>query len=357
MPISLPKIPTQKTAKVLGVLVLVTGLTLAGTMPLLAQDLPDITTIEEGKSSLTAIPDRLGDDGSIKIKPGEKKQVEMRIVNSSTTSMTIATTAVDFIVGEDGAIPQPIDGSTDQSNRWSLASWLVATPTEQTLGPRRTGIVNVLIEVPQNALPGGHYAMVLHQPTLSPNNQDEQAVAAINQRVGTLLYVVVEGPINEEAYVADFTMPKFSEYGPVPFSYTVDNRSDIHITPKTGITIRNMFGKTVEKMEVETKNVFPLTNRKFEGEWKRIWGFGPYTAELNMSFGTQGKVVIAYSRFWLLPIKLVIAIVIVILTLVAAGISIRRHLLHRRQDQSKKIAELEQKLQSLEKEKLKQFEE
>jgi hypothetical protein len=131
----------------------------------------------------------------------------------------------------------------------------------------------------------------------------------------------------------------------------------VHITPKIGLTIKNMFGRTVETIHPETKNIFPFTSRVIEGEWKRIWGFGKYTAELTMSYGEQGKVVIQRTAFWLIPIKLVIAIGIIVLTLIAISVSVRRHIIHRKEDQSERIAELEQKLQELQKDKLQKFEE
>ena len=310
------------------------------------------------QSSLTAIPTRLGDDNSVKIKPGEMKQVEVRVLNSGSKTMTVATDALDFTVGEDGATPVAITETVEGGNRWSLASWLTMTPNEQTLRPGQSGIINVLINVPEDALPGGHYAMITHRPTLGPISKDSnEASSAINQRVGTLLYVQVEGPINEEAYITNFLIPKFMEFGPVPYSFVVDNRSDIHITPKMGITIKNMFGKTVETAQLDTRNIFPFTSRTLDGQWDRIWGFGRYTAEIVMSYGEEGKVVISRTSFWLIPVKLLIAIGVIFLTLVAIIISVRRHMIHRKNDQSGRIAELEKQLQTLEKEKLQKFEE
>jgi hypothetical protein len=358
MRITLPNLPKKQAAQIIAAGLLLSVATVS-VYPLYAQGAETAPIVQqENQSSLTAVPTRLGDDNSIRLKPGEKKQVEVRVINSSSNTITIATDAQDFIVDEDGSTPIPLDNTDDKNNRWSLASWLVIAPNEQTVAPRRTALVNVLIEVPEDALPGGHYAMITHQPTLSSFEETgSEAASGVNQRVGTLVYVVVEGPINEEAFVSDFTFPKFTEFGPVPYSFTVDNRSDIHISPQVGINIKNMFGQTVDTIQTDSKNIFPLTSRKYEGAWKRIWGFGPYTAELTMSFGTQGKVVIAYSRFWLLPIKIVLAILVVLLTAIAAGISIRRHILHKKQDQTQRISELETKLQQLEKDKLKKYEE
>lgn len=296
--------------------------------------------------SLTAIPPRLGDDNTLKALPGEKLQVQVRVRNLSEESLDVVTSVKDFIISDDGSTPVPIDDST--SNRWSLASWLTITPTENVIGPNETVGLNVLIEVPEDALPGGHYAMILHEPGNGSGSQlGGQSQSAISQKVGTLLYVIVDGDINEEAYVRNFKFPSFTEYGPVPFSYTVENASDVHISPVVSIEIYNIFNQLTDKIVVNSKNIFPLDNRDFDGQWDRIWGFGPYKAKLVMSFGTKGTVVFANTSFWLLPIKLLIALLVGILIFVILVLAIKRHLNHRRDMDKNRIAELEGQLKEM----------
>jgi hypothetical protein len=302
----------------------------------------------QGFTSLTAIPPRLGDDGSILVDPGERVQVQVRLRNDSDSALDIITYARDFIVDADGETPIEIESSV--SNRWSLASWLTLAPTQHSMNPGDTVGINVLIDVPEDALPGGHYAMILHQPgTIGLDGEIEldESVAAVSQRVGSLLYVIVDGPINEEAYVRNFDFPPFSEYGPVPFSFTVENQSDIHITPQVNVEIFNMFGQRVDDILIESKNIFPLTSRDFESKWNQIWGFGKYDARLTMSFGSQGSVVIANASFWLLPITLLVAILVGILIIIILIISVRRHTQYRRKIEHKQISELEGKIQQL----------
>ncbi|MDQ3008349.1 MAG: LapA family protein [bacterium] len=302
--------------------------------------------------TLTAIPPRLGDEEEMRIAPGEKIQTSVRIKNSSNQAIAIETLAEDFILGEDGVTPVPV--GNDVSNRWSLAQWITLSPTTQTLQPQQTATVNVLIEVPSDALPGGHYAMIMHQPV-----GDQTAGASqsrIGQRVGTLVYFIVDGPINEQAFVREFKFNNFSEYGPVPFSFSVENMSDIHITPRIGIEIFNIFGQRVETLAVESKNVFPLLSRDFEGQWDRVWGIGPYTAKMTMSYGTSGSVVMASTQFWLVPIKLVIAIGAGLVAVLGILVAVRRHILHRRNNDSARVRSLEQKVKELEQEKLQKYE-
>lgn len=318
------------------------------------------TTSGEDQVTLTAIPPRLGDDTTLLLKPGEKKQVQIRVRNSSNRSLPILSVATDIIIAEDGETPIPVTEGV--SNKWSLADWLTMVPQAQTLQPQETGMINVLIDVPVDALPGGHYAMITHQPSIKGigeggGGEMVDSASGVSQRVGTLLYVVVDGEINEEAFIRDFTFPGFTEFGPVPFSFAVENVSDIHIQPKTKIEITDMFGREVDEIVVGEKNVFPLMSRDFEGKWEQVWGYGKYTAQATMSFGTEGKLVIAKTSFWLLPIKLILAALIVLLTLIGLIITIRRHMMRRRDTQNSKVELLEKRLQDLEREKLQDFEE
>lgn len=330
-----------------------------------------IPTMVESATMLTAIPPRIGEDGTLKLKPGEKKQVALKVKNTSQNTVQVSSVAEDFIIDEDGKTPVPI--SETVSNRWSLSSWLTIAPSSQLVKPQETVAVNVLIEVPADALPGGHYAMVLHQldngglildaaTRLTQTDQpvpvsgDPQSASGVRQRVGTLLYVIVDGAINEEAFIREFQLPGFTEMGPVPYSFTVENMSDVHIRPAFGLEIFDFLGRRVDSIQPEVKNIFPLTNRDFSGNWERVWGTGYYTARLTMSFGQTGQVVVAKTSFWLFPLKLVISLVVVLLAILAGGIAVRRHMIHRRANQDQLIQSLQDKVSRLESDKLKDFE-
>lgn len=342
--------PNQTSQKIIGVVALLSfslGLSLFG--------LGRSITVQAQESvsdqiTLTAIPPRLGDDGSLKANPGETLQATIRVRNASAKKINILSLPQDFIVAADGSTPIPISETTP--TRWSLASWITVAPGSQTLEPNETKSLSVIIDIPEDALPGGRYAMIVHQPT--PERVAENQVAeysksqtGVSQRVGTLIYVNVNGPINEDAYIRNFSMPVFSEYGPVPFTFSVDNLSDIHIHPNLKLEITNMFGKKVADLNLESKNVFPLTQREFSGKYDQIWGTGKYFATLTMNYGNTGKIAIAKVSFWLFPVTLAVAALAIILVIIAIFILVRRHLIARRHDQTKHIQELETKLKEL----------
>lgn len=339
--------------------VTVVGLTLATLLSLSAltnvktswAQIKDPEPVEQ--VGLAAIPPRAGENGELKAAPGEVVQTTIKVRNISDKAVTIHSVAQDFIIGEDGETPVPVIDQVSQ--RWSLASWVTVSPEYQDLAPNQVGQLNVLVKVPDDALPGGHYAMVTHQPsngkpetTVEVTTQDSSAI--VNQKVGTLFYVMVDGPINEEAFIRDFQIPKFTEFGPVPFSLSIDNQSDIHIRPRITVDISNIFGQTVDSIQLEEKNVFPLSSRSYQGAWDRIWGIGLYKATVSMSFGNSGQVVTSHQMFWLFPITLLWVALVIILVAIVLTIAIRRHLQHRKTQDHQRVEMLEQRLAELEKE-------
>lgn len=271
--------------------------------------------------SLTATPVRLGDDYSISLAPGEKKQVQVKIRNGSTDQVVLESQAADFTVAEDGSTPIIIS-EEEADPRWSLASWLTLAPAEHKLASEEVATVNVLIEVPKDALPGGHYAMIYHRPVGS--NPVSDSGSGISQRVGTLLYVIVTGPINEEAYITSFNWPKFLENGPVNFSLDINNQSDIHINTKPVLKIYNLFGKEVESIDLEAKNIFPKSNRSFSGTWNKVWGLGYYKAVVESAYGSQGRVMTASAGLYLIPVKIILLILVVILISTILFLSVKK---------------------------------
>jgi len=270
---------------------------------------------EQNQLTLTAIPPRVGDTGELLLKPGEKKQITVQVRNDSDKQLEVETFVRDFIIADDGSTPVQVKENV--SNRWSLAKWVTLTPPRQIIPAHKKTTINVLIEVPADALP--------------VDEVTEAAGSGISQQVGSLLYVRVDGPITEQLFIRDFTFkPNFAEFGPMPFEYTVENKSDIHMLPRASVEIFNIFNQRIDTITMEAKNVFPLAERKFSNKWSRVWGFGPYRADLKVSYGSTGQLVQAHSTFWILPVRLIIAVLTGLLTLVALFLSVKRHLDHNR---------------------------
>ncbi|PWU22795.1 hypothetical protein C5B42_05100 [Candidatus Cerribacteria bacterium 'Amazon FNV 2010 28 9'] len=297
--------------------------------------------------STTAIPTRL----EVSANPGDVIQKTIKVHNETDQTEFFETTAEDFIVQTDGKTPIPV---TEQiSARYSLASWITVSPTRFTLPAHQTQTLDVLIQVPKNALPGGHYAMILHAPPSGGLVGNDallpQSDSSVAPKVGTLVYLTVNGPIHEEAFIKNVTAPNVNEFGPVAIKYDVENRSDVHISPEATITVTDMLGHTVDKINVESKNIFPFTSRDFEATYNHYWGLGRYTANISVPYGSHGNVTNSSISFWIIPYRIIAGIAVIIAALLAITIAIRRHLLHRHDDKSKEIELLKERIDELEK--------
>lgn len=290
---------------------------------------------------LTAIPPRL----EITAKAGQVITKEIKIRNESRTEKTISTSTRDFIVTDDLGTPLQIE-STDQSmNRWTASSWIQISPSTLKLKPGETKSLVLTVITPDNALAGGHYAMVLH----TPNNDVtiSQTGAAIETNVGTLVYITVPGDITENASIKEFSAPKFSEYGPIDFKTIITNLSDIHITPAGSINVYNTFGLKTDQIKLDNTNIFPYTSREFINTLNRKLMFGRYKAQINAAYGTTGQLLTATIFFWVIPYKLIallIAIIVVIILIIKTK-SKKTPLL----TPTPKVEELEKELEDLKK--------
>lgn len=258
---------------------------------------------------LSAIPPRL----ELSVAPGKVVTKQIKVRNESNVEKIITTTSRDYIVVDDKGTPVQLEDGATSENRWAASSWIQVSPSKTKIKPGETKSLVVTVIAPIDALPGGHYAMILH----TPNNETvlNQTGASVQTNVATLLYITVPGEIKQDALIKDFTAPKFSEYGPVDFKTTVTNFSDIHITPFGNVTVKNWLGGQTAKIDLVDTNIFPYTSRTLTSVLNKKWLFGRYTATFNAGYGTAGQALVASLIFWVIPWKLILLLAVAALLL------------------------------------------
>lgn len=269
----------------------------------------------------TAIPPRL----EISVKPGEfvQKTIQFRNEGDQTAYLTIVSK--DFIVKDTAGTPEFVTSLV--SGRWAASSWIRLSPTSVAVAPKQTVNLTLSANVPLDALPGGHYAGVLYQGTGTAPRIGGTGIGAgtgVQQIVGTLVYLTVEGPVTEQAKVLRFEAPRFLEFGPVPFTTEILNQSDLHIAPKGQITVRNMLGKTTTVMPLEERNIFPGASFVYTNTWNTKYLLGRYRADLALAYGSSGKALVATLYFIVFPVKIALAVILAIAIIILIILFIRR---------------------------------
>ncbi|MFH1601464.1 MAG: hypothetical protein ABIB61_00725 [Candidatus Shapirobacteria bacterium] len=256
---------------------------------------------------LTAIPPRL----EISANPGDVVVDQLKVRNEGDSQLGIELKIQDFIVNDKEGTPLPVEeGLADQ---YAASLWITVSPQKFLLNPGETKVLDFVAVVPEDAAPGGHYAVIFYAPA-GESLEANESVSSIEPNVGSLIYLTIAGDTKEDARVSLFSTPKFQEYGPVNIDTEIYNLSDIHIRPMGSIKITNWLGQHNQTLKLEEQNIFPTTIRAFENIWNQKWGFGKYKVQLEAGYGNQGKTLIATTFFWIIPWRaMTIALLIIVL--------------------------------------------
>jgi hypothetical protein len=291
-------------------------------------------------ASLIISPPRIDLTG----KPGDTLQQTIKVTNSGDTPITLSATISDFIVSDNAGTPIRI--TTQASGRYLASPWFLLDRSEFTLASHQTENIVAIIEIPKGALPGGHYAGVYFAPT--EKGKLDTTGALVIPQIGSLFGITVAGDIKYDALIKDFSVKtNISEFGPINFTAVIENQSDTHIRPKSNIVVHDMLGRKMVDLPLDEINIFPFTSRTLLGTWETVWGLGRYTATLSASYG-PGLVATRTLYFWIMPYRLIAAILVVLLVLLALFIVIRRHLQHREDHRDDEIDELKRKIAEME---------
>ena len=270
--------------------------------------------------TITAIPPRL----ELQALPGVTLQESIKIRNESNTEMAFQINSSDFIVSDNKGTPVAVTQAV--SGRWSLSSWVTFSPKKILLQPQETRMIDLVINIPQDALAGGHYAMITYSPDLTGMIGDQGSASTITQKVGTLIYFNVIGDVVEAANLKEFKVDNFfSNYGPINLTAEIENLGDIHFAPTGNITITNLLNKSIFTASLEPTNIFPFASRIFSWQVPGKYRFGRYMAKLEATAGTNQLPLNGLIYFWIVPVKEVaLALGVIILILIIIIVKRRR---------------------------------
>jgi len=176
--------------------------------------------------------------------------------------------------------------------------------------------VPVIIDVPQNAAPGGHFLAIGFGTV--PTKQKESGVA-IGVNVLSLVYINVSGNRIDKISISEFISKKIYFDFPVKFVYKIKNEGNTYVRPTGEIEINNLFGRLVANLRVNEKElqILPDKEKVLENEWKANFAFGFYKAKFNIYYGlNQSQNLVFNYWFFMLPIKVIIVILFVLVFII-----------------------------------------
>ncbi|AKM83262.1 hypothetical protein A2422_00075 [Candidatus Woesebacteria bacterium RIFOXYC1_FULL_31_51] len=243
---------------------------------------------------------------TIVIDAGKTENMQIKFFNESIVPVSGNIKVVNFIVNNDDGSPTLLE---NEENTW------VKLPYEKaTIASGDVLKVNFKVTVPKDTLPGGRYVAIIFEQVgqLPEATTINEQLSTVSPRIVGLVSIRINGPVTESAFISNFKVPVFLQFGPVPVTFEILNKGGYHITPKGQLVLRNWFGKNVGETILETKNIFPDAKRLYKTELGKNWMFGKYSIDLTANYGEAGKVLLENTSLWVIPVWPIMAIVLFI---------------------------------------------
>ncbi len=250
---------------------------------------------------------------------GQAWKSELRVINVNTYPITVYPQVVNFAPqGEDGR-GTLIPVFREETSGQTLAEWL-QVPSEGVLIPaQQTAYIEIGVNIPDNAPPGGHYAAIL--VGTKPPESEQSSVVQTAQYVTSLFFVRVAGDVTEQGDIREFVAEKsLVQHPEVTLAMRFENTGNVHIQPQGDITIFNMFGQERGMIPINHQthfgNVLPDSIRKFTFTWKgetAFYDIGRYRAVATLGYGDDTKkYVTSTTYFWVFPYTIIGSILLVL---------------------------------------------
>ena len=253
---------------------------------------------------------------TLTVNPGQVVKTQIQLRDISKSPLVVTNQINDFVAdGEDGT--PKILTSSDSNNPYSMKSWISPLPQFQ-LTPQQIENLEVIIKVPANASPGGHYGVIRF--TGVPPQLNTTGVS-LSASLGSLILLTVNGKLSHQLGVQEFSVNNGGKAGsvfqsaPLNFLVRLKNTGNVQEQPTGHVAVYDMFGKNIANVNVNIppRNVLPGSIRAFSQQLgKSTIGnkhlFGHYRATLHITYASNRQLT-ANLGFWIIPYKLIVGII------------------------------------------------
>ncbi|MGH7234685.1 MAG: hypothetical protein ACREF7_04575, partial [Candidatus Saccharimonadales bacterium] len=197
--------------------------------------------------------------------------------------------------------------------------------------------LNVTLNIPRNASPGGHYGVIRFTGT--PASLSGSSGVSLSASLGALVLLTVSGHIVQNLQTSSFAVSQnsgkpssFFQNDPLTFTELLKNTGNVHVAPTGVVTLKDMFGHEVISLNINNGqgNVLPSTSRSFSQTLnsvdftnKRL--FGRYSATFKVNYGSPPKSLSDTLTFWVIPLDLILIWLVVLI----GGFFLIRYMLKR----------------------------
>lgn len=253
------------------------------------------------------------------LDPGASFTIDIALTNQTASPIAVRAATRELVTD------MPI--AEERKSAFDASSWFAIENPDFLLLAQERRQVPVKVSVPKNAEPGGHYATINFDSFVP--QQQTSGVTTVNARVGVVVLLTVSGDVRERVSIVGPIATKNWQPDALPTTFDLRLRNDgnVHVLPRGEIVIRDVFGRVVKRVPMQTGTLLPGTENNYSATWEHGLVAGVYNAEAEITAGTQQtKLGPATKRFVVAPLVLIIPIgvVVLLLTIVVLVATYRR---------------------------------
>lgn len=244
------------------------------------------------------------------LKAGQSATGKLQVINNGTLPYTFVLYARPFSVQGEQYDPN----YTEVNERTEAYQWVKFEKTRFDLKAGERVEVNYTVTVPDRAEAGGHYAVMFAETQPA----DDGSSVARKKRVGSLLYMTVDGDIIREGSLASWDTSLLQTSDPLVSTVRIKNSGNVHFQADLKAQYANIFGKKQFELNQEML-VMPGTTRRALVSWEDTPYFGVFKASGTITYLDKTETL---EPKWiiLMPRSLMIIIGLVLVALIASTV-------------------------------------
>ncbi len=264
------------------------------------------------------------------IERGKAELASMQVKNVTDRPILVRAFLNDFEQDGISGNPKLITDASQERSANSLREFIEGLE-DITVEPGEVAVVDVPIQVPEEAAPGGYYGALRFQSAPVGSSEDEATSpqVSLNASVAALVLVEVPGDITEKieiksigAYLSNDKKGSLFTKKPSKIGIEINNLGNGFSRPFGKVTMAGPWGGgevlSYELNDTSPRgNVLPNSTRLFLDEMNAVKWPGRYTITGSISHGRGGEILIAKSSFWYIPSWLIITLAVLLVVMIA----------------------------------------
>lgn len=286
----------------------------------------------------------------IAIDPGTTTSFAIKYYNQSAIPLSGVVGVADFVVDSTDGSPRIIENIDQANPKFSASKWVTLSFDQITIAPNDRIILSGSLSVPADARPGGRYVTVYFEPAVgTPSSVGSGGATGVSPRIASLLYIRVNGPITENAYISNMFARSFFEYGPIEVTAEITNNGDYHIRPRGVFTVTNSLGGVIGQSNLKDVNIFPDALRIFTTSVGEKWMMGQYKITLKALYGEKAGMLERSVYVWVFPWRVALVVILTLIILGIIGKAVYKNIILKEASLEEELSEEKKEIEKLKK--------